>query len=171
MAATITTAVVAAGDVSDFTPTVQDALRAGVAAEVGVATEAVTLTVEAASVRLTFETSLPASVDAANATAALSTQLADPAAASTFLNAAIVDAGVTSFTISVESIEIAPTSEAEQGPASQLSAGAIAGIIVGGIVGVVVLALIVFKMTRKGRSGSDKPNFKKSANANAQVSV
>ena len=96
---------------------------------------------------------------------------ADPAAASTFLNAAIVDAGVTSFTISVESIEIAPTSEAEQGPASQLSAGAIAGIIVGGIVGVVVLALIVFKMTRKGRSGSDKPNFKKSANANAQVSV
>jgi hypothetical protein len=61
---TLTTAVIAAGDVSDFTPSVQIGMRQAVADEVGVPIAAVTLTVEAASVLLTFEVVLPADVDA-----------------------------------------------------------------------------------------------------------
>ena len=62
----VTAAVVAAGQVSDFTASVQLSLREKVALEMGVAVEAVTLTIEAASVLLTFEVALPASVDASS---------------------------------------------------------------------------------------------------------
>ena len=108
-ASIVTAAVVAAGEVSDFTPTVRLELREKVAAEAGVDVAAVTLTIEAASVLLTFEIALPASVDADAANAALTTQLADPAAASAFLSTA-------SFVVSVESIEAEPTIDSRTDP-------------------------------------------------------
>jgi uncharacterized membrane protein len=83
--------------VEDFTPSVQLALREKVAAEVNVAVSAVALNVTAASALLTFELMLPAHVDASDASAALSAQLAGPATTSVFLN------------ITVESIKVMPT--------------------------------------------------------------
>lgn len=159
-AAKVTTAVIVAGDTSDYTPTVQDALRAGVAAEAGVETDNVTLSVEAASVLLTFEIVFPAdaATDATTATTALAAQLADPETASTFFNTAIVDAGVTNFTIAVESIAIEPTTEAEPESTSKLSAGAIAGIVIGVLVGVALLVGVFVKLKNRGLpSSSSKP--------------
>ena len=103
--ATVTTAVVAEGDVSDFTADVKLALREKVANEVGVDVSAITLTVEAASVLLKFMIALPTAGSAiADATTALAAQLADPARASTFLT-------TDKLTLKVESIAVAPTSD------------------------------------------------------------
>jgi hypothetical protein len=81
----ITTAVVAAGDVSDFTLDVQLGLRERVAWEVGVATSAVTLTISEASVLLTFQIAVSTPGDADAATAVLSEKLTDEHSATLFL--------------------------------------------------------------------------------------
>ena len=124
----------AAGQVSDFTASVQLSLREKVALEMGVAVEAVTLTIEAASVLLTFEVALPASVDADAAKAALATQLADPEAASAFLSTA-------SFVVSVESIEVEPT----VGPPPATSSGGNSGSksVAAGVITLLVAAALV----------------------------
>ena len=145
----------------------QNALKAGVATEAGVDADAVTLTVEAASVRLTFVIAIPEG-DATTATAALATQMADPEAATTFLNSALTDAGVSGLTLAVESIAVAPTAieaaaiEADPEEEATLSAGAIAGIAVGGLVGFGALAYAL--KTRK----SSAPTFSKSTRAQEQ---
>ena len=133
-ASMVTAAVVAAGQVSDFTASVQLSLREKVALEMGVAVEAVTLTIEAASVLLTFEVALPASVDADAAKAALATQLADPEAASAFLSTA-------SFVVSVESIEVEPT----VGPPPATSSGGDSGSksVAAGVITLLVAAALV----------------------------
>jgi len=135
-ASMVTAAVVAAGQVSDFTASVQLSLREKVALEMGVAVEAVTLTIEAASVLLTFEIALPASVDADAANAALTTQLADPAAASAFLSTA-------SFVVSVESIEVEPT----VGPPPATSSGGNSGSksVAAGVITILVAAALARK--------------------------
>ena len=135
-ASMVTAAVVAAGQVSDFTASVQLSLREKVALEMGVAVEAVTLTIEAASVLLTFEVALPASVDADAAKAALATQLADPEAASAFLSTA-------SFVVSVESIEVEPT----VGPPPATSSGGDSGSksVAAGVITILVAAALARK--------------------------
>ena len=135
-ASMVTAAVVAAGQVSDFTASVQLSLREKVALEMGVAVEAVTLTIEAASVLLTFEVALPASVDADAAKAALATQLADPEAASAFLSTA-------SFVVSVESIEVEPT----VGPPPATSSGGNSGSksVAAGVITILVAAALARK--------------------------
>jgi hypothetical protein len=157
------------GEVDDYTDEVQDALRAGIAAEVGVAADAVTLTVEAASVRLTFEVALPASgdLDATTVASALATLLADPEAATTFLNSALTDAGVSGLTLAVESIAVAPIAieaaaiEADPEEEATLSAGAIAGIAACGLVGVGALGcMLIYAL--KLRMKSSVPKFTKS---------
>jgi hypothetical protein len=153
---TLTTAVIAAGDVSDFTPSVQIGMRQAVADEVGVPIAAVTLTVEAASVLLTFEVVLPADVDALAAQSALATQLGSPAAASAFL------------AVTVESIAETPTSNLSPSPpppapgssplpsSSDDSSGSTVGVIAGVVGGVgFVLLLVALRAFCKSRQSSD----------------
>jgi hypothetical protein len=124
-AATITVAVVAAGSISDFTPNVQLGLRAKVAAEVGVTTDAVVLTVSAASVILTFDIALPASIEPLTAIAALDARLSSTGAASAFLSS-------TSVAVNVESVHEVPAlrSAAPPSPSGSSETITVAAIIV-----------------------------------------
>ena len=98
----VTMVLVAAGTVSDYTPTVQAEIAAKVATEVGVATSAVELLVEAASVRLSFTITFASEAAATSAASTLDSKLSDTAAAGELLS-------TTSYTVTVESIETPPT--------------------------------------------------------------
>merc|ERR1719473_1952690 len=122
MTVTVTTAVVVSGDISDYTDSVRSALIAKVAMEANVPVSAVTLTVGAASVRLSFSIAVPTAQAASNASSALTVQLANPAAASAFLT-------TTSHTVTVEAIHSAPAitfAPSPPPPSSPLSPPAIA---------------------------------------------
>ena len=99
--ATLSTTLVVAGSVTDFTATVRTELVTKVATQAGVPPTAVTLDVVSASVRLTFTLSLPSTAAAASATTSLAAVLSSPTAASTFLT-------TTSYTANVVSIPDAP---------------------------------------------------------------
>jgi hypothetical protein len=99
LTSTLRTSVVATGDVSDFTVAVQYALREKVASELSLPIEDVTLTVEAASVRLNFEIALPAIYNAHKTQFAqwrLEWRLSTPAAASAFLSTSALTLNATS---------------------------------------------------------------------------
>jgi hypothetical protein len=143
-------AVVAAGDVSDITPSIQLGMRQAVADEVGVPETAVTLTVSAASVLLTFEVALPASVSVSSAQSALSTKLATPAAASSFL------------AVTVESIAEAPQSTLPPlppPPSAPIDASSSSPIIIiaaaGGGGGLIVCGFIIYMMGAARRTKAD----------------
>ena len=85
-ASLLTTELVVAGSVSDFTDSVRTSLRQKVATRAGVPLPAVTLSVAAASVRLTFAIALASAPDAAMAQRSLGKEFASPEAASAFLS-------------------------------------------------------------------------------------
>ena len=98
---------VVSGVVDDWTTAVKDALRQKVATEVGVSTSKVTLTVEAASVRLAFTI---LTMDPTGAVSTLSTALGNGASdASTFLS-------TSSLSVTVEAIEVDPSKQAAPEP-------------------------------------------------------
>ena len=95
--ATLRTSVVVAGDVSALTDGVRAELVVKVAGAAAVPPAAVTLTVEPASVRLTFTISFASVQDAADGSYQLHERLANPASATAFLVTA-------SYTPTVESV-------------------------------------------------------------------
>ena len=94
-------AVIVSGAVSDFTAGVRAHLVAKLAESVGVAPAAVTLTVSAASVLLSFAIAMPPDLDTASAVTDLSALMGDPIAASAFLS-------TPSLALTVQSIVTAP---------------------------------------------------------------
>ena len=87
-------AIVAAGEVADFTPEIQRTLRTTIAEEVGVPTAAVSLSINSASVLLSFEIALTATAVASNpipVEALLQAHFATPSAAESFFS----DSGIT----------------------------------------------------------------------------
>lgn len=128
--------VVVAGDVSDFTDTVKNALRQKVATEVGVSTSKVTLTVEAASVRLAFTI---LTMDPTGAVNTLTTALGNGASdASTFLS-------TSSLSVTVEAIEVDPSKQAAPEPGGS-GMGAIIGGAAGGAIGLLLLFIFCKKV-------------------------
>ena len=115
----VTMAVVVAGDVSDFTPAVETAMRQKVADQVGAPIENVAMTVESASVRITFMIDLPTATEATTAAALLSTQLASTSSASTFLT-------TTERAVTVESVATQPSTVAEDGSMSEVGSSLLA---------------------------------------------
>ena len=71
---------------SDFTPSVRDAIVLKVASELRVSSSAVTLLVSAASVRLSITVALPSASAAESAVGTLATRLSTPEAASVFVS-------------------------------------------------------------------------------------
>ena len=88
----VSVTLIASGEVSDFGETEKASIASIFAAEAGVAVDAVTVTVTAASVNIAVTI---ATSDASTIEAALSGVLADAEAATTFLQTAIPDATVT----------------------------------------------------------------------------
>ena len=107
----VTMSVVVAGDVSDFTLTMQEDIKEKVANEVGVSATDVSLLITPGSARLSFEIRTPSSSAADAAVSTLTTALATPTAASTFLS-------TTSAPVTVETIETAPVKVTESPPPS-----------------------------------------------------
>lgn len=95
------TSMIVAGQISDFTPAVQTALRVNMAQAISAPAAAVSLEVVSASVRLRFTISLPDVSTAAAAMSTLATLVTSPSAASTLLSSA-------ASVISVEAIEQTP---------------------------------------------------------------
>ena len=158
VAATITTAVVVSGDVADFTDTVQLQLRSKVATEIDVPVAAVTLTVDSASVLLTFAIAIYASTMSASTStieSRLTTQLATPATASSFLS-------VPSLAIIVQSIATSPTlaltgtppSPPPAAPAvsSGLDIVPIAAAIGGGVLFLLIVVVFAWRLRRDSRA-------------------
>jgi hypothetical protein len=100
-----------AGSVSDVTPAALDAMRQAVAAEAGVPVAAVTASVAAGSVLLTFRIALQTEGEADAAAVALAEHVGDAAAASTWLGAA------SGLAITVTEVIAPPTKLALQPPA------------------------------------------------------
>ena len=100
----VTASVIASGAVSDFTPAVQAAIVAKVAAHLGVPAAAVALTITPASVRLSFTIAASSASAAVSTTSELASQLATTTSASAFLSTSAL--GVT-----VTAIESEPTSD------------------------------------------------------------
>jgi hypothetical protein len=195
-ASKIAVTVVASGDVSDFTPDVQVALREKVAAEVGVPLAAVSLTVSTASVILVFTVALPASIDASTASSSLALQLASPIAASNFLSTGQHVINVTSIPVTSTIIDYAqpsppPPVPLQSPPLSPPHDGDEEGIIdnsagggsgggalgaVGAVVVVITLALVVWwrrqkeKLRRAAASvGKISPRSADSSSCNSGV--
>ena len=97
---TIVVTFTAWGDVSDYTATVIDAMRAVFASEAGVAPADVTITVTPASVNIHVAISVPAATASSTATALSAGIFASEAA----LEAALVSGGVTGVTVATITI-------------------------------------------------------------------
>ena len=93
---TVTTSVVAEGDIADFTPAILSAMGTKVATHLAVAPTAVTVSVSPASVLINISVAVASVSAAATATSALATQVASPATASTFLSTPALTLNVTS---------------------------------------------------------------------------
>jgi len=105
---TVRTEAVLSGSITDFTSSVQDALRAKIASELGVNLLDVSLIIVPASVRVTIEVSFMSATEASRASATLSTQMTSTNAASAFLSTSV-------FAVTVESIVTAPVVVAAEG--------------------------------------------------------
>ena len=101
-----------AGSVSDVTPAALDAMRQAVAAEAGVPVAAVTASVAAGSVLLTFRIALQTEGEADAAAEALAEHVGDADAASTWLGAA------SGLAITVTEVITPPTKLALEPPAA-----------------------------------------------------
>ena len=147
-----------AGSVSDVTPAALDAMRQAVAAEAGVPVAAVTASVAAGSVLLTFRIALQTEGEADAAAVALAEHVGDADAASTWLGAA------SGLAITVTEVITPPTKGALQPPAPPpplspppagpsgggggTPLGLIIGIVVGGLLLLCVLAAAIYKAKR-----------------------
>ena len=107
---TVSTEVVLSGSISDFTPTVQNALKTKVATELGVTAAAVSITVVSASVRMTIAVALSSEGAASTAASTLTVRMGSTSAASTFLS-------TPELAITVESIAAAPMIASDPAPA------------------------------------------------------
>ena len=127
---------VVSGVVDDWTTAVKNDLRSKVATEVGVSTSKVTLTVEAASVRLAFTI---LTVNPSSAISTLTTALGNGASdASTFLS-------TPSLSVTVEAIEVDPSIQNTSDPGGS-GMGAIIGGAAGGAIGLLLLLIFCKKV-------------------------
>merc|ERR1740130_136856 len=132
--------VKAAGDVSDYDATKKATVEAAMAKVAGVDANAVTVTVKAGSVILTFViiTDDPAAVKATVATA-----LKDKTLASTALGVTVEE---------VPTVTVASSSSDDDG----LSTGAMVGIAVGAVVGLLLIGGIIFMVMKSGKNVNPK---------------
>lgn len=139
------TEVTGAGNVADYTPSVQSQMRIKIAGELGVAYSAVTIAVTSGSVKIKLTVTYATETAAAAGTTALAAKMASPATASAFLS-------TPAFSVTVSSVDTAPSTQSVNASSSSLSGGELAAIIAGSIVGVLLLlALIYFIQKRKAK--------------------
>ena len=165
--ASVTMAVVVAGGVSDFTPTVRLGLRTAVASQASVGLSAVTLDVtpvarlrelrrelQGSSVVLTFTIAVETAAAAATAVTALSPHLANATAASTFLTTTSYTATVLTIASLPAAAYPPPSPPPPSPPREEISIGSTAlrtvsdAIMrVGIIIGCVCLGIVVLLLT------------------------
>lgn len=138
------------GTVADFTTAKVDAMKATIAAKLGVPKANVAVTVAAGSVVLTIVVYYPTLAAAAAAQVTIATAMSSNAAAGAFLSSP------SHGTVVVTEISAAPV--AALSVEDKLSTGAIAGIAVGASVAVLLVALIAFASRKKKPSGKGGAN-------------
>ena len=143
--------VEAAGSAVDYTETIVDEMEASVAAELGIATGNVEITVADAARRararslsggviLTITVGYPTAETAEAGVAAMATNMATPEAMATVLSTSSMQVTVTAVP---DEIAVQAPSDDDDG----LSTGAVIGIAIGGAVVALVLVFVVAKAT------------------------
>ena len=154
--------VVAAGDVADYDTDAEKApLITAFAQSVGAAVEDVTLTVEAASVKLTFEVVTKSEVAKAAFESTMTTWAAQPAAATAALGVTVQSTTLKeTVTVAPPPLPPPPMTPPPTPPptSSEVDIVVIVGVVAG-VVAVLVLCLVVFLVLKckKGKTPASAP--------------
>jgi len=165
----VTVELVASGEVSDYTPTVISSMRSIFATEAGVPIDDVSVSVLAASVRLTVTIAATDQTAATAVSTALAPVTATGAAATALLSTLPIMVSVSTVAVTIAASPPPPPSTPPLPPPTQptvgassssgsLDGGAIAGIVVGSLVGVAALAALGYYL-RSNAALKFKPTF------------
>ena len=128
----------ALGDVSDYTPTVKDAMATKVATTAGVDKSKVSILVTAGSVNIEITITAATATAATTAGAAVQSSVSTAAAATTFFSS------VPGITINVASVTAISAPFSTRTASAGLDSGVIAGIAIGAVVGAIVIGAVVY---------------------------